>query len=177
MPLLKCSLPTERGIKALQINDVLGQPIMLSIFTCKKINMPATKPFQMCVKKLSQCLLAPFLPLPLFLVSSLRNPKNSLIGLHGSRRIELILSHKTFANRSRFTILFFPLCPLTPFQKVTSFSAVNQHKPSLLLRTVRSLGYRQHSSLCPPTEGLMSPFHNAPHSIPLISYWELSLTV
>lgn len=61
-------------------------------------------------------------------------------GLHGSRGIELILSHETFANRSRFAILFFPLCPSTPFQKVLFFSAVTQHNPSLLLRTGRSLG-------------------------------------
>lgn len=65
-PLLKCSLPRKRGIKALQSSGVPGQPTMCSIFTCKKIHMPTTKPFQMCVEKLSQYLLAPFLPLPVF---------------------------------------------------------------------------------------------------------------
>lgn len=65
-PLLKCSLPRKRGIKALQSSGVPGQPTMCSIFTCKKTHMPTTKPFQMCVEKLSQYLLAPFLPLPVF---------------------------------------------------------------------------------------------------------------
>lgn len=66
VPLLKCSLPRQRGIKAFQSSGVSGQPTMCSIFTCKKIHMPTTKPFQTCVEKLSQYLLAPFLPLPVF---------------------------------------------------------------------------------------------------------------
>lgn len=129
VPLLKCSLPRERGMKASQSSAVSGQPTMCSIFTCKKIHMPTTKPFQMCVEKLFTVRACTFSASACVLVSPPEKCSRFAHGLHGSRGTELILSHETFANRSRFAILFFPLCPSTLFQKVLFFFSSNPVQP------------------------------------------------
>lgn len=110
-PLLKCSLPRKRGIKlykavVYQANQQCAAYLHVKRSTCQPPNH-----FKCVWRSFHSTCLHLFC---LCLCFSLPPEKCSRFahGLHGSGGIELILSHETFANRSRFAILLFYILPL-----------------------------------------------------------------